>query len=328
VLFKVKVFEPEEVFRKHSINSYATPTACIEEGFVYVHFGTYGTACLETEKGEIIWKRDDLHCNHVQGPGSSPVLYKNLLILHLEGTDQRYIAALDKKTGKTVWKVDRPDEPYQRLKEIGRKAYITPLITQVDGRDLIISNGSAICIAYAADTGEEVWRIVKGAESTVAMPVESEGWIYFYTGLDLDQNGEEYSEIVAVDPSGTGNITGSNIRWSVKTPPMQLSTQVIKNGLLYTLDSKSVLNCLDALTGETIWTERLTGKYNSSLVWADGNVYFSSTRGETIVIREGRSYERISLNTLDGEIWATPAFLRASILLRTNKYLYKIRNEW
>ncbi len=327
LLFKVKIFEPEEIFRKHSINSYATPTACIEEGFVYVHYGRYGTACLETGNGQIMWKRDDLHCKHVQGPGSSPVLYKNLIILHLEGTDQRYLAALDTKTGKTVWKVDRPEEPYKPLPDIGKKAYITPIIIRVEGRDLIISNGSAVCIAYEAQTGKEVWRVVKGAESTVAMPVESNGLVYFYTGFETSPEGKDYSELLAVDPVGRGDITGTNIRWIVKSPRLQLSTQVIKDGLLYTVDSESILKCMDAMTGETIWTERLKGKYNSSPVWADGKIYFSSTRGETTVIREGRSYERIALNTLDGEIWATPSFLRGSILLRTSKFLYNFRTE-
>ena len=100
---------------------------------------------------------------------------------------------------------------------------------------------------------------------------------------------------------------------------------LVKNGLLYTIDSKGVLLCLDAQTGETIWSEKLKGKYNSSLLWAAGNIYFSSIRGETFVIREGRSLDVIAENSLDGEIWATPAFIDGCILLRTSQALYKIR---
>lgn len=159
MLHNLTVFEPEEIFRKHAINSYATPTPCIEEGFVYVHFGRYGTACLRTDDAAIVWKRTDLHCKHIQGPGSSPVLYKDLLILHMEGMDIRYIIALDKRTGETVWKTGRPEELYEDVIEIGRKAYITPLIMEVDGRDLLISNGSAVCCAYEPDTGKEIWRV-------------------------------------------------------------------------------------------------------------------------------------------------------------------------
>ncbi|HOX76332.1 MAG TPA: hypothetical protein PLB27_16555, partial [Bacteroidales bacterium] len=87
VLYDIKVFTPSDVQGKHSLNSYATPTPCIEKGFVYVHYGSSGTACINTTSGAIVWTRTDLKCKHVQGPGSSPVLYKNLLILHYEGTD-------------------------------------------------------------------------------------------------------------------------------------------------------------------------------------------------------------------------------------------------
>ncbi|MCK4747469.1 MAG: PQQ-binding-like beta-propeller repeat protein [Bacteroidales bacterium] len=193
------------------------------------------------------------------------------------------------------------------------------------GRDLLISNGAAVCIAYDVETGEEVWRIPQGEDSTIAMPVESGGLVYFYTGFVVSPEGEKYSELLAVDPDGEGEITRSNIRWSIKSPPLQLLTPVVKNGLLFTIDSRANLLCLDALTGERVWSEKLKGKYNSSPVWAAGNIYFSSTRGETYVIRAGRTRDVISVNTLEGEIWATPALADGSILLRTSKALYKIR---
>ena len=100
-----------------------------------------GTACIKTSDGSIVWKNTDFKCKHVQGPASSPVIYRNLLILHFEGTDVRYIVALDKSSGKLVWKSDRPAEPYEPLKEIGKKAYITPLLINVKGSDMLISNG-------------------------------------------------------------------------------------------------------------------------------------------------------------------------------------------
>ena len=145
IIYDIKVFTPDEVEGKHSVNTYASPTPCIEKGFVYVHYGSMGTACINTSNGSIVWKRTDFKCKHVQGPASSPVIYKNLLILHFEGTDVRYIVALDKSNGKLIWRSDRPAEPYEPLTEIGRKAYITPIIINVKGRDMLISNGSAIC---------------------------------------------------------------------------------------------------------------------------------------------------------------------------------------
>jgi outer membrane protein assembly factor BamB len=322
-IFNIKVFEPDTVFRKHAINSYATPTPCIEDGYLYVHFGRYGTACIHTGSGEILWTRKDLRCKHVQGPGSSPVLYGDLLILHMEGTDVRYLVALDKKTGETVWKTDRPLEPFEKLAEIGRKAYITPKIIRVDGKDLLLSNGSAVCIAYEPQTGREVWRVVEGAESTVAMPLEGDDLVYFFTGHESYPDGD-FSELLAVDPHGQGDVTGTHVRWRLRTPPLQLPTPVLRKGLIYTIDSRANMFCLDASTGETVWTKKLKGKFNSSLLWADGNIYFSSTDGETYVIREGRAFDLVSVNALEGEIWATPALVRGSILVRTSRYLYRI----
>jgi outer membrane protein assembly factor BamB len=323
-LMKIKVFEPEKVQSKHNFNTYATPTPCIEKDFVYVHFGTYGTACLRTKNGSVVWKRTDLNCEHVQGPGSSPFIYKNMLILHIEGTDVQYITALDKKTGKTIWKTDRPAECYDKLPRIGKKAYITPIIVNVNGRDLLISNGSAVCIAYDPITGKEVWRFVQGEDSTIAMPFAENGIVYFITGFVTPSEGSQYSELIAVDPSGKGDIAATHVKWRIKLPVLQLSTPVIRNGLIYMVDTKNNLLCIEALTGKTVYTSRLRDKFNASPVIAAGRVYFTAVDGGTIVLREGRTLEILSENKLPGEVYATPAILRNSIILRTNNYLYRI----
>jgi outer membrane protein assembly factor BamB len=246
------------------------------------------------------------------------------LILHLEGTDIRYIIALDKSTGKTVWKTDRPDEPYKPLTEIGKKAYITPIILNVKGRDLLISNGSAVCCAYDPLTGEEVWRVIRGAESTVSMPVTENGIVYYYTGFMVDKDGSEFSEIVAVNPDGKGDITTTNVLWKKRVAPMQLLTPLIKDGLIYTVDTKNNMFCIDASNGSDVWTTRLLANFNASPVYAAGNIYFFSIKGETVIIKPGRKLEIVNRNQIKDQIWATPAFLRNSIILRTDKYLGKI----
>jgi len=324
-LFNINVFQPDTIYRKHAINSYATPTPCIEKGFIYVHYGRYGTACLSTETGLVIWSRTDLQCEHMQGPASSPILYKDMLILHMEGTDVQYIIALDKYSGETVWKTDRPKECYDPLEWVGKKAYTTPLIVEVNGKDLLISNGAAVCIAYDPETGKEIWRIVQGEDSTIAMPSEEDGIIYFYTSFVTPPGGDPYAELLAVDPDGQGNIAASNILWRVKSPVLQLLTPLVKDGLIYTVDSEGTLLCMDAKTGETVWSEKLKGKYNSSPVYIAGHIYFNSIRGETLVIKEGRELEMVAQNILDGDIWATPAVVNGAILMRTSKYLYKIQ---
>lgn len=326
LLFDIKIFSYEETISKHSINTFASPTPCIEKGFVYVHFGSLGTACLKTSDGSVVWKRNDLKCNHVQGPGSSPILYKNLLILHFEGTDVRYLIALDKKTGSEVWRTDRPAEPYVPLNQIGKKAYVTPIIINVKGQDLLISNGSAVCCAYEPLTGKEVWRVVRGAESTVPMPVSENGIIYFYTGSMNNPEGGTYTEMLAVNPDGKGDITNTNILWRKHDDQSQtqISTPVIKDGLIYTITSRNLLMCIDTKDGKELWSQRLRANCNASPVYADGKIWVFTVKGEVIAVKPGKSYEEIARNQMDSGIWATPAFIRNSVILRTEKYLSRI----
>jgi outer membrane protein assembly factor BamB len=282
---------------------------------------------VKTKDGSVVWKRSDLNCDHVQGPGSSPIIYKNLLILHLEGVDVQYIVALDKITGKTVWKKDRPKDCYDKLVPIGKKAYITPIIINVKGKDLLISNGSAVCIAYNPETGEEVWKVIQGEDSTISMPFSEDGIVFFYTGFVTPKEGDRYCELLAVDPSGSGDVTKTHILWHIKSPILQLLTPLVKDGLIYTIDSMNNLFCLDAKTGKTVYTKRLTGKYNASPVYSGGNIYFTSTNGETLVIKEGRNLEIIARNKLKGEVFATPAITHKSIIIRAGTNLYCLGNK-
>ncbi|MDA3822379.1 MAG: PQQ-binding-like beta-propeller repeat protein [Bacteroidales bacterium] len=325
-LFNINLFSPDKVYRKHSINSYATPTSAIEDGFVYVSFGRYGTACLNTKNGETVWSRTDMQCEHVQGSGSSLFLYNDKLIVHMEGTDVQDIYALDKKTGETIWLTKRDPAFLQNMDEIGKKAYVTPIVIDVDGRKLMISNGSGACSAYDVETGDEIWYIPQGEDSTISMPVYYKGKIYFYTSFVTPKEGDMYCELWAVDPKGSGDLT-RNIQWRMKFPRLQLLTPVISENMLFTIDTKSELYCLDVNTGEVIWKERLKGKYNSSPIISNGLVYVSTTRGETIVFEVGKSFKKVSENKLEGEIWATPAFVNGSILMRTSKGLYKINRQ-
>ena len=166
----------------------------------------------------------------------------------------------------------------------------------------MISNGAAVCIAYDPETGKEIWRIVQGEDSTIAMPSEEDGIIYFYTSFVTPPGGKPYAELLAVDPDGKGDIAASNILWRARFPVLQLLTPLVKDGLIYTVDSEGTLLCMDAKTGETVWSEKLKGKYNSSPVYIAGHIYFNSIRGETLVIKEGKELEILARNSLDGEI--------------------------
>ena len=107
IVHDVKVFDTEKPEHVATVNSYASPTPVVETGRLYAHYGTYGTACLDTGSGKVLWARRDLNCDHHEGPGSSPMLWGGLLIFHVDGRDVQYVVALDKATGKTIWKTNR-----------------------------------------------------------------------------------------------------------------------------------------------------------------------------------------------------------------------------
>jgi outer membrane protein assembly factor BamB len=322
IIHDIKVFEPDSVPPLHSLNTHATPTPAIEAGFVYVHFGSMGTACLETASGNVVWTRKDLKCDYVQGAASSPILYKNILILHYEGVDIQFLIALDKKTGKTIWKSIRPQEYYLNQPAIARKAYVTPIIVNVNGKDLLISNGAEVCIAYDPMTGEEIWRIPYASDTTISMPMFSNGMVIFTTGL-LDP-----ITLMAVKPDGKGDISNTNVIWTYldKNIPA-INSPVVKDGLLYMIHERGVLTCLDAETGKVVYTNKLKGDFYSSPICADGKIYFFSKKGIVYVLREGREFKILAENQMDGEFKATPAVSGKSLLVRNSKALYRIENS-
>ena len=324
IVKEVMLFKPDSVQHIHPTNSYATPTPCIEDGFVYVHFGTYGTACVDTRSFEIVWTRTDLNCEHMQGAASSPILYKNLLILHIEGTDVQYLIALDKNTGKTVWKTERPQEFYKDIAPVSRKAYCTPIVVNVNGKDQLISNGSQLAIAYEPETGKEIWQVFYGDDSTVSMPLSYGGLVFVNSGWMFPKGGTFYARLLAVDPTGTGDVTKTHVPWETGTDVPQISTPVIVDSLIYMVHERGDLTCLKARNGEVIWKTRLKDQFNASVLYASGNIYLFSLKGKTYVIKPGLTFQLVAENQLDGTIKATPAIVRDNIILRTDKFLYRI----
>ena len=325
ILKEVMLFKPDSVQHIHPTNSYATSTPCIEEDFVYVHFGTYGTACVDTRTFEIVWTRTDLKCDHMQGAASSPILYKNLLILHIEGTDVQYLIALDKLTGKTVWKTERPQEFYKDVEPVYRKAYCTPIVVNVNGKDQLISNGAQLCIAYEPETGKEIWQVFYGDDSTVSMPLSYGGLVFVNSGWMFPKDGGTfYCRLLAVDPTGNGDVTKTKVKWETATDVPQISTPVIVDSLIYMVHERGDLTCLKARNGEVIWKTKLNGQFNASVLYASGNIYLFGVKGKTYVIKPGLSYQLVSENQLDGMVKATPAIVRDNIIFRTDKFLYRI----
>ncbi len=325
ILKEMTLFKPDSVQHIHPTNSYASSTPCIEDGFVYIHYGTYGTACVDTKTFKVVWTRTDLNCEHMQGAGSSPFIYKNLLILHIEGTDVQYLIALDKLTGKTVWKTDRPREFYDNIEPVSRKAYCTPIVVSVNGKDQLISNGSQLAMAYEPETGREIWRVFYGDDSTVSMPLFWNGMVYVNSGWMLPKDGTPfYARLLAVDPTGAGDITKTHVPWEVKVDVPQISTPVIVDSLIYMVHEKGMLTCLNARTGAVVWKEKLKDQFNASALYASGNIYLFSQKAKTYVVKPGLSYQLVAENQLGGMLKATPAIVRDNLIVRTDKFLYRI----
>ncbi len=329
ILFNEKVFHtdtPEPLGNGASMNSYATPSAVIEPGRVYVHFGSAGTACLDTKTGKVLWKRSDLPCRHYRGPSASPVLFENLLILTFDGADLQYTAGLNKKTGATVWKTNRSvawnDEtipgPMAREGDL-RKSHGTPLIATVAGKPQLLSVGAKAAYGYDPRSGNEIWRVEYNDWSSAPRPLFDQGLAYIVTGLVK-------KELWAVKTDGQGNVTDTHVAWKLTTRVGKYASPLLVDGLIYTAAEESFVTCAEAATGKVVWTERIGGKYAASPIYADGRLYFFSQDGTTTVLKPGRTLDVLATNTLAGGFMASPAADGTAFYLRTKTHLYRVEN--
>lgn len=313
--------DPEPLGLGQEGNTYASPSPVIEEGRVYLHFGTYGTACLDTRNFSTLWQRRDLNCTHSVGPGSSPVLFRNRLILTLDGTDAQYLAALDTKTGKTAWKTDRSadwtvGDPRDRTPQHEqKKAFSTPFLTTWQGRPLLISSGAKATYAYDPTNGRELWKVAYKGFSNGSRPLAGHGLAFVNTGYHR-------AELWAVRLGGQGDVTGSHIAWSyTRNVPLNPSPLLVGD-YLYLLNHGGIVTCLEAKTGTEVWKERLPGTYTASPLYAGGHLYCFGERGQAVVLKPGPRFLKVSENQLGDGLMASPAVAGNSLILRTRTHLY------
>jgi outer membrane protein assembly factor BamB len=330
VQFSEKVFHcdhPEPLGNGASMNCYATPSPVIELGRVYVHFGSFGTACLDTTTGKTLWTRDDLRCRHYRGPSSSLVSFENMVIATMDGVDLQYLVALDKQTGKTVWKTDRSvawnDEnvpgPMARDGDL-RKAHGTPLIVSAGGKPLLLSAGAKAAYGYDPQTGKELWKVQYNDWSTAPRPLFDQGLAFFVTGLSK-------RELWAVKTDGQGDVTDTHVAWKLGKHVGVYASPLLVDGLIYTAADENYVTCVEAATGQIVWTERISGKYAASPIYADGRLYFFNQQGTTTVLKPGRTFSVLATNTLASGFMASPAVDDKALVLRTKTHLYRIESS-
>ena len=302
-------------------NSYATPTSVIDAKYVYVHFGTYGTACLDRDSAEIIWSRRDLNCDHEAGagPASSPILVDDLFIVNVDGRDVQYVIALDKHTGKTRWKtkrsVDFTDVPVHK-----RKAYSMPSLVEHNGQYQLVRNGAQGCYAYNPVTGNELWKVRHHGFSNAPRPIAGHGLLF--TTVDRDN-----PELWAIRLGGSGDISDSHVVWKETAAMPPRCSPLLVNDLLYLINRLGIITCIDAKTGEQVWKNRLPGSYSASPIYAHERIYVFNEDAVSFIIKPGREFKITHENKLDEDILvATPAVSGKAFFVRTEKHIYRIEN--
>lgn len=291
----IKVFDVAQPEKVAAVNSYASPTPVIEDGRVYLHYGTYGTAAVDTQTGQTPWTRRDLNCDHHMGPGSSPILVENLLVVPVDGMDVQYVVALDKATGKTVWRTDRSID-YTHVFKFFRKCFCTPTVCTHDGRSQVICPAGKGAMAYDPRTGEELWKIRHFGWSIVPRPVVGNGLAFLI--IDF-----EHPELWAVRLDGQGDVTDTHIAWKIDKAMPATPSLLFVDDLLFLVNDDGVASRIEAAGGEIVWQERIEGDYQASPIHAEGRVYFFN---------------------VDGPMKASPAVADGALFLRTLTSLYRV----
>lgn len=320
-----RLFEVADPQFCHKFNSYASPTPVIEEGRVYVTFGSPGTACLDTKTGKVLWQRTDIECNHYRAAGSSPILHGDLLIMNFDGSDHQFVIALDKHTGKTVWRTERSID----FKDLGadgkpeaegdfRKAFATPHVAMLHGRPVLLSVGAKAIYGYDPATGKEHFRVEsRVGHSASVRPAVVDDMVYYTTGWSRGQ-----LWAFKVKPDLTAG--EDTIAWQLKRSVPNKPVPIVLGDRIYTVDDGGIASCINRLTGEPVWSERVGGNFSASPLLANGRLYFQNEEGRTIVVAASDTFQVLAENQLADGFMASPAVDGNALILRTKTHLYRV----
>lgn len=313
---EVPLFEVMNPAPIHAFNSYATPTPVIEPGRLYAHFGTYGTACVDTSTGHVLWRQTGITVGHEDGACSSLALWQDLILFHADGVREQSAVALDKNTGTIRWQSPRSGTHRDVTQQ---KAYSTPLVIEHNGRPLMLSASSDWLYGMDPATGQELWKYAypEGGFSMAARPVIGHGMVYVCTAFPKP-------ELLAVKLPA-GDQAEPELAWRHKKGVPNMSSPILVGDEIYFITEGGIVTCLDARTGVTCYQERLHGKYRASPSWAEGKLYFPGLEGSTHIIPAGRHFQQATSGHLSGHIQSSPAFARGSLFIRTDQALYSLK---
>lgn len=301
---------PDSIHRK---NGHASPTPIVDGGRVYVHFGHQGTACLDLE-GKKLWENRTLFYQPQHGNGGSPVLVDGLVIFSCDGPEEQFIAALKATDGSLAWRVPRPTEARRRF------AFCTPLVITVHGRKQVVSPGADMVNALDPASGREVWRAGYEGYSVVPKPAYGDGLLFISSSFDTP-------EVLAIDPSGKGDLTESHVKWIETKYAPKTPSLLYDQGLLYMLTDSGVLACREGKSGKLLWDSgRVLRDCSASPILCEGRIYALDEFGKCAVIATGKEYKLIATNVLEDEkTLASMAVDDGTLYIRGEKMLYCIK---
>ena len=314
VRWEKTVYEGTVHDNRHKKNTYASATPATDGRFVYLSFEAEGVYCYDVD-GKRIWKTSlGKIAKGGMGPGTSPVLYENLVILQCdqEYGEGSFIAAVDKKTGKEVWRVSRDQ----------RRSWATPLLIKTAQRTEMVTSGPNKIISYDPGTGRELWSAPGVVSNPIPSPVAGQGLVFVTAGSDTKR-------AFAIRLGGSGDLAGtSNLVWSYDKGTAYVPSPILYNDYLYLVTDAGAITCIEAGTGKVIYQTRIpmAARFTASPVAFEGKILFVSEDGDSFILKGGPTPEILNANALGEPVYASPAIVPGRILIRGQDNLYCIAN--
>ena len=324
ILWEKIAYEGVPRAQRHIKATQANSTPVTDGKHVVALFGSEGLACYSMD-GNLLWKKDLgvldagwFFDDEIQwGHASSPIIYKNLVIVQCDRSKNSYIAAYSINDGKEVWKTERDEIP----------SWGTPTIYTGNSRDEMITNSSRFVYGHDPMTGKELWRHKMNSEVTVGTPVAYNDLIYVTAGYPPSR------PVIAIRPGKNGDISipdsldsDENVAWRVKSGGTYMPTPIAYDGYLYTCSNNGILTCYEAKTGKKVYRDRIAGRggvaFTASPVAADGKLYFASEDGDVYVVKSGANFELIAKNIVGEICMATPAISDGMIFIRGQHHVF------
>jgi len=299
-------FEP-----KHSLNSFASSTPATDGESVFVAFLDRAEmfAAAYDFAGHLRWAVRPGPFASRHGFCTSPILYRDKVLLNGDHDGDSYLVALSRADGRVLWKTPRDNHT---------RSYCAPLVREMAGRLQMVLSGDKCVASFDPETGSRYWVIDGPTEQFVASPV-----YHPKSGLVLITGGFPDHHTLAIRPDGTGNVSGTHIAWRTTEGAAYVPSPIIEGDYFLVAADGGAAHGFEAATGKPVWKERL-GEEHASLVSAEGRVYFLNDRGVMNVVRPGPKFERVAQNEIGEKCFASPAISRGRMFLRGEKHLFCI----